>query len=148
MKTAVDVCYVKSKAEVLPCLVEVELLCEDKFHTFLRVIETLSRIGVTAKTENVLYQTCHILHKKDKYYIMHFKSLFALDGRMTNTTEYDIARQNKIISLLEAWGLIKVVNPDMIKQPVSSMFEICVVHYDEKKQWELVPKYKIGGYKK
>jgi len=113
---------------------------------FLKVKETLSRIGIASKRSKTLYQSCHILHKRGKYYLVHFKEMFALDGLPSNFVESDLARRNKIANLLEEWGLLKVVNrqPD---EPVSTMDEIKIIPYKTKDQWKLVTKYEIGNKK-
>lgn len=125
----------------------VEVLLEEK-DDFLKVRETLTRIGVAAKKENVLYQSCHILHKQGKYYIVHFKELFELDGKPSSLTENDFARRNTIANLLDEWGLIKVVNPDQIKEPKAPLAQIKIIAFKEKHDWELVAKYNIGKKKK
>ena len=112
---------------------------------FLKVRETLSRIGVASRKERKLYQSCHILHKQGKYYIVHFKELFSLDGLPTNISENDIARRNTIVSLLEEWGLVKIVNPPKAESPQVSLAQIKILPYREKDEWELVPKYHIGN---
>tara|TARA_Y100001938_G_C8080648_1_gene428825 strand:- start:1254 stop:1655 length:402 start_codon:yes stop_codon:yes gene_type:complete len=122
--------------------VEIRLNEDDDF---LKVKETLTRIGVSSKKEKKLYQSCHILHKKGKYYIVHFKELFSLDGLPTNISENDIARRNTIVSLLEEWGLVKIVNPPKAESPQVSLAQIKILPYREKDEWELVPKYHIGN---
>tara|TARA_Y100000004_G_scaffold195412_1_gene262340 strand:- start:2076 stop:2477 length:402 start_codon:yes stop_codon:yes gene_type:complete len=122
--------------------VEVLLTEEDDF---LKVKETLTRIGVSSKKEKKLYQSCHILHKRGKYYIVHFKELFSLDGLPTNISENDIARRNTIVSLLEEWGLLKIVNQSKAESPQVSLAQIKILPYKEKEDWELVPKYHIGN---
>ena len=122
-------------------LVEVTLAQKDDF---LKVRETLTRIGVAAKKENVLYQSCHILHKQGKYYIVHFKELFALDGKPSSIVENDYARRNAIVNLLAEWGLVKVVNPEMIKEPRAPLSQIKIIAFKNKNEWELVAKYNIG----
>ena len=112
---------------------------------FLKVKETLTRIGVSSKREKKLYQSCHIFHKKGKYYIVHFKELFSLDGLPTNISENDIARRNTIASLLEEWGLLKIVNQEKSESPQVSLAQIKILPYREKEDWELVPKYHIGN---
>jgi len=114
---------------------------------FLKVKETLTRIGVASKKDQTLYQSCHILHKQGKYYIVHFKELFALDGRPTNLSESDIARRNTIANLLDEWGLIKLVNEDKTKEPVTPLNQIKILPHKEKDQWQLVSKYSIGKKK-
>lgn len=114
---------------------------------FLKVKETLTRIGISSKTENKLYQSCHILHKKGKYYIVHFKELFMLDGMPTTFPESDIARRNTIANLLAEWGLVKLVEVNKSKEPVVPVSYLKILPYGEKKNWELVPKYNIGRKK-
>lgn len=114
---------------------------------FLKVKETLTRIGISSKTENKLYQSCHILHKKGKYYIVHFKELFMLDGMPTTFPESDIARRNTIANLLAEWGLVKLIEPSKSKEPVVPVSYLKILPYGEKKDWELVPKYNIGRKK-
>ena len=113
--------------------VEVLLTEEDDF---LKVKETLTRIGVSSKKEKKLYQSCHILHKRGKYYIVHFKELFSLDGLPTNISENDIARRNTIVSLLEEWGLLKIVNQSKAESPQVSLAQIKILPYKEKEDWE------------
>jgi hypothetical protein len=125
--------------------VEVILVEEDDF---LKVRETLTRIGVSSRKERVLYQSCHILHKQSKYYIVHFKELFALDGKPATITENDIQRRNAIANLLEEWGLIKVVNYDIIENNMAPIHQIKIISFKEKDDWELVAKYNIGKKKK
>lgn len=125
--------------------VEVALVEEDDF---LKVRETLTRIGVSSRKERVLYQSCHILHKQGKYYIVHFKELFALDGKPSTITENDIQRRNAIANLLEEWGLIKVVNYDIIENNMAPIHQIKIISFKEKDDWELVAKYNIGKKKK
>lgn len=125
--------------------VEVVLVEEDDF---LKVRETLTRIGVSSRKEKVLYQSCHILHKQGKYYITHFKELFALDGKPSTITENDIQRRNAIANLLEEWGLIKVVNYDIIRDNMAPIHQIKIISFKEKDDWELVAKYNIGKKKK
>ena len=108
---------------------------------FLKVRETLSRIGVASRKEKKLYQSCHILHKQGKYYIVHFKELFALDGKETNLNENDISRRNSIAGLLGDWGLIEIVGEVEPKAPLS---QIKVIAFKEKDEWELETKYNIG----
>ena len=111
---------------------------------FLKVRETLSRIGVASRKERKLYQSCHILHKQGKYYIVHFKELFALDGKKTNLSENDIARRNTITNLLKDWGLIHIIGDLTAVAPLS---QIKVLSFDEKKDWILETKYNIGKKK-
>jgi len=125
-------------------MVEVTLVNEDDF---LKVRETLTRIGVASRKEKKLYQSCHILHKKGKYYIVHFKELFALDGKPSNFGEQDIARRNTIANLLSEWGLIKVVNKEMSQDPLAPISQVKILPFKEKDHWELVAKYNIGKKK-
>ena len=111
---------------------------------FLKVRETLSRIGVSSRKEKKLYQSCHILHKQGKYYIVHFKELFALDGKEHNITENDIGRRNSIAGLLKDWGLVSFDNTPELKAPLS---QIKVISFKEKSEWVLEPKYNIGKKK-
>ena len=112
---------------------------------FLKVRETLSRIGVASRKNKTLFQPCHILHKQGKYYIVHFKELFALDGKDTNISENDIARRNTIANLLTDWGLVKVVKEsDVEAAPLS---QIKVISFKEKNEWSLETKYNIGKKK-
>ena len=111
---------------------------------FLKVRETLSRIGVSSRKEKKLYQSCHILHKQGKYYIVHFKELFALDGKEHNITENDIGRRNSIAGLLKDWGLVSFENNPEPKAPLS---QIKVISFKEKSEWVLEPKYNIGKKK-
>jgi hypothetical protein len=111
---------------------------------FLKVRETLSRIGVASRKENKLYQSCHILHKQGKYYIVHFKELFALDGKETNITENDISRRNTISELLKDWGLIEIIGENEPKAPLS---QIKVISFKDKNDWILETKYNIGKTK-
>ena len=111
---------------------------------FLKVRETLSRIGVSSRKEKKLYQSCHILHKQGKYYIVHFKELFALDGKEHNITENDIGRRNSIASLLSDWDLIGI---DSVPEPKAPLSQIKVISFKEKSEWELDPKYNIGKKK-
>ena len=114
---------------------------------FLKIKETLTRIGVASRKEKKLYQSCHILHKQGKYYIVHFKELFSLDGKPTDFTEEDKGRRNTIALLLEEWGLIKIVNNSSVKDPRSPLSQIKILPFKEKNDWELVAKYNIGRKK-
>ena len=111
---------------------------------FLKVRETLTRIGVSSRKEKVLYQSCHILHKQGRYYITHFKELFALDGKPSNISENDIQRRNAIAKLLEEWGLIKILNPKLLEDNVAPLHQIKIISFKEKDGWELIAKYNIG----
>lgn len=126
---------------LLDTLIEVKLKNEDDF---LKVRETLTRIGVASKKDHKLYQSCHILHKQGLYYIVHFKELFLLDGKPSNFGEEDKARRNTITNLLAEWGLIDIVVPGSTKEPVALLSQIKVLPYKEKDEWELVAKYNIG----
>ena len=112
---------------------------------FLKIRETLSRIGVASRKEKELFQSCHILHKKGKYYIVHFKELFKLDGKQTNFDESDLGRRNTIIDLLRQWNLVKVLNPQQILDPRAPLSQIKVIPYREKNEWKLTQKYSIGN---
>jgi len=111
---------------------------------FLKVRETLTRIGVSSRKEKVLYQSCHILHKQGRYYIVHFKELFALDGKPSNLTENDIQRRNAIANLLEEWGLIKILNKSLMKDNIAPLHQIKIISFKEKDEWQLITKYNIG----
>ena len=108
---------------------------------FLKVRETLSRIGVASRKEKKLYQSCHILHKQGHYFIVHFKELFALDGKPTNLSQNDIERRNAIAALLEDWGLIELIG---LSEPRAPLSQIKILSYKEKDEWELETKYNIG----
>lgn len=110
---------------------------------FLKVRETLTRIGIASKKDNTLYQSCHILHKQGRYFIVHFKELFALDGKDSNITSGDIERRNAITALLQDWDLLKIVNTSKAEQK-ASLSQIKVVSFKEKNDWNLVAKYNIG----
>jgi hypothetical protein len=123
-------------------LVEVKLRnAED----FLKVRETLSRIGLASKKENTLYQSCHILHKQGKYYIVHFKELFLLDGKDSSLSEGDVARRNRIIHLLDEWELIEIVDYTKVEDPIAPLNQIKIIPFKEKDKWNLVTKYTIGS---
>ena len=121
-------------------MVEVSLKEPDDF---LKVRETLTRIGVASRKEKKLYQSCHILHKKGQYYIVHFKELFALDGKKANLSENDVQRRNRIIKLLSDWGLVEIVKEEVIKD-AAPLSQIKCIAYREKDQWFLESKYNIG----
>jgi hypothetical protein len=125
----------------------VEVTLQDP-QNFLKVRETLTRIGVSSRTEKKLYQSCHILHKKGKYYIVHFKELFALDGLSSSFPDSDKARRNTISNLLEEWGLVKIVNKTLTADPVCPISHMKILPYSEKKDWQLIPKYTIGSKQK
>ena len=129
---------------VLESLIEVRLGEEDDF---LKVRETLTRIGVASRKDKTLYQSCHILHKQGKYYIVHFKELFALDGKPTDFSDEDRGRRNTVVKLLSDWGLIAVVDPDKIEDPQTPLNQIKILPFKEKNEWSLVTKYNIGRKK-
>lgn len=110
---------------------------------FLKVRETLTRIGVASRKDRKLYQSCHILHKQGRYFIVHFKELFLLDGKKSNLEENDVARRNTIATLMSDWGLIEVVNKERMEL-IAPLRQIKIISYRDKDQWELCPKYNIG----
>jgi len=110
---------------------------------FLKVRETLTRIGVASRRENRLYQSCHILHKQGRYFIVHFKELFLLDGKKSNLEDSDIQRRNTIATLLADWGLVRIVNTEQAKD-CAPLRQIKIIGFKEKDEWELCPKYNIG----
>ena len=111
---------------------------------FLKIRETLSRIGVASRKERKLYQSCHILHKQGKYYITHFKELFALDGKPSNISENDIQRRNAIANLLEEWGLVTIQNKELMKDNIAPLHQVKIISFKEKNDWQLITKYNIG----
>lgn len=111
---------------------------------FLKIRETLTRIGIASKKDNILYQSCHILHKRGQYAIVHFKELFLLDGKPTDITESDLARRDSIARRLEEWGLVTIVHPEEIEISPDMINQIKVLSFKEKNQWQLVAKYNIG----
>lgn len=127
--------------------VEIKLPSSD---SFLKIKETLTRMGIASRKDRILYQSCNILHKKDKetdksrYAIMHFKELFILDGKHDNLDEEDIARRNTIVNLLEEWDLLEVVDPSQIEDPVAPLNKIKILSYKEKGSWSLESKYTVG----
>lgn len=121
--------------------IEVSLNEQDDF---LKVRETLTRIGVSSRKERVLYQSCHILHKQGRYYIVHFKELFALDGKPSNLSENDIQRRNAIANLLEEWGLVKILNRKLLEDNIAPLHQIKIISFREKDDWQLITKYNIG----
>jgi len=123
-------------------LVEVSLKNPEDF---LKVKETLSRIGLASKKDNTLYQSCHILHKQGKYYIVHFKELFLLDGKNADFSEGDLARRNRIVNLLDEWDLIEQVDLDKTETPEAPLNQIKIIPFKEKDKWNLVTKYTIGN---
>ena len=124
-------------------MVEIKLGQPDDF---LKVRETLTRIGVASRSDKKLFQSCHILHKQGKYFIVHFKELFLLDGKHSDFSENDLQRRNRITKLLSDWGLVTVVDPDMIEN-ASSVSQIKILPHKEKGEWTLIPKYSIGSKK-
>ena len=124
--------------------VEIKLGEEDDF---LKVKETLTRIGVASRKERTLYQSCHILHKQGRFVIIHFKEMFALDGKPSNFSEEDKGRRNTIAVLLEDWGLVRIVDKQTIAKPRASLSEIKILPHKEKNDWVLVQKYNIGKKK-
>lgn len=124
--------------------VEIRLGEEDDF---LKIRETLTRIGVASRKDKTLYQSCHILHKQGRYAIVHFKELFELDGKPSNFSDEDKGRRNTIAKLLEDWGLIKIAYPEASKSPVSPLSQIKILPFKEKDDWTLVAKYNIGRKK-
>jgi hypothetical protein len=129
---------------LIETLLEVTIAEEEDF---LKIKETLTRIGVASRKDKKLYQSCHILHKQGKYYIVHFKELFALDGKPSNFSDDDKGRRNTIATLLEEWGLINIVDKAQAENPKTPMNQIKVLPYKEKDAWELVTKYNIGRKK-
>ena len=125
-------------------MLEVDLIEPDNF---LKVRETLTRIGIASRKDKKLFQSCHILHKQGKYFIVHFKELFALDGKESDISMSDIERRNVIAELLQDWGLLKILDKAKA-EPKASLSQIKVVSFKEKGEWELVPKYNIGGIKR
>lgn len=131
--------------DFLDNLIEVRIAEEEDF---LKIKETLTRIGVASRKEKKLYQSCHIFHKQGKYYIVHFKEMFAIDGKPSNFSEEDKGRRNKIAELLQDWGLLKVVESEYIKSPIASMSQIKIINHKEKNDWTLEAKYNMGRKKK
>lgn len=131
-------------SSLLDSLVEVRIGEEGDF---LKIKETLTRIGIASRKERKLFQSCHILHKQGRYYIVHFKELFALDGKSSNLSDEDVSRRNTIANLLQDWGLLKVVNPAS-KDSLASLSGIKILSHKEKNEWELVAKYNIGKKKR
>lgn len=126
---------------IVETLVEVKLSQPDDF---LKVKETLTRIGVPSRKSNTLFQSCHILHKQGKYYITHFKELFALDGKPTNFSEEDKGRRNTIAALLADWGLVSLVDKAAVSEPRTSIGKIKIIPHRDKGEWKLESKYSIG----
>jgi hypothetical protein len=129
-------------SDIVDEFVEIRLKSED---SFLKIKETLTRIGIASKHKRELYQSCHILHKKGKYYIVHFKELFKLDGKPSNFDDVDLARRNTIVDLLKGWDLLDVVDESKIKDPKAPLNQIKVLKHIEKSEWTLIPKHSIGN---
>ena len=129
--------------DMIDSMIEVRLKEADDF---LKVRETLTRIGIASRKDKTLFQSCHILHKQGKYYIVHFKELFALDGKRANITVNDVQRRNRIIQLLLDWGLVSVVSADKVND-IAPLNQIKVISYKEKNDWNLETKYNIGKKK-
>ena len=125
-------------------LVEIELNDEEDF---LKIRETLTRIGVASRKDKTIYQSCQILHKRGKYYIVHFKELFALDGKKTNFNENDLGRRNTITNLLAEWGLLNLVDANSSSEPTVPLSQIKILSFKDKSNWNLVAKYNIGNKK-
>ena len=111
---------------------------------FLKIRETLTRIGVASRKDNKLYQSCHILHKQGRYFIVHFKELFLLDGKKSNLEENDVARRNSIATLMSDWGLLTIEGRDKL-EPIAPLRQIKIISFKDKNQWNLCPKYNIGN---
>jgi hypothetical protein len=129
---------------VFDSLIEVRIGEEEDF---LKIKETLTRIGIASKKEKKLFQSCHIFHKQGKYYIVHFKEMFVVDGKPSNLSEEDISRRNKIVDLLQSWELLKVVDPEKIKSPQAPISLIKIINHKEKNEWVLESKYNMGRKK-
>jgi hypothetical protein len=136
----------KHIADIIRDCVEIRLTSPENF---LKVKETLTRIGIASRKEKILYQSCHVLHKQGKYYIVHFKELFLLDGKAsrTNFEDADRARRNTIANLLAEWGLIELVDPDRSASPVAAANQVTILPFREKMDWTLIAKYEIGKRK-
>ena len=129
---------------IVDSLIEVSLKQDDDF---LKVRETVTRIGVASRKDRKLFQSCHILHKQGKYYIVHFKELFKLDGKPSSITDEDIGRRNTITNLLAEWGLIDIRVPNSTADPIAPLSQVKIIPFKDKDQWELVAKYNIGKKK-
>ena len=127
--------------EIVESLVEISL---NDPQDFLKIRETLTRIGVSSRVGNKLYQSCHILHKRGKYYITHFKELFALDGLPSKMSEDDYARRNTIVGLLAEWNLVGIPDTKKCEEPLASLRRIKIISHKDRHDWELIPKYHIG----
>ena len=132
----------KSVSVDLDSLAEVELADDEDF---LKVRETLTRIGIASRKEKTLFQSCHILHKRGKYYIVHFKELFSLDGKVSNFNENDLGRRNTIVNLLAEWGLLSLVDVKKSAEPVVPLGQVKIITHKDKGDWNLVAKYNIGN---
>jgi hypothetical protein len=129
---------------IVDSLIEVKIAEEEDF---LKIKESLTRIGIASRKEKKLYQSCHILHKQGRYYIVHFKELFLLDGKPSNFSDEDRGRRNAIVALLSQWGLIRIVDESTIKSPCSPISQIKILKHTEKNEWILEAKYNIGRRK-
>ena len=127
--------------KIVESLVEISL---NDPQDFLKIRETLTRVGVSSRVGNKLYQSGHILHKRGKYYITHFKELFALDGLPSKMTDDDYARRNTIVGLLAEWNLVKIVDEEKCQEPLASLRRIKIISHKNRHEWELIPKYHIG----
>lgn len=139
---------VSSQRESIP--VDLESLAEIELNDdedFLKIRETLTRIGIASRKDRTLYQSCHILHKRSRYYIVHFKELFALDGKPTNFSDNDLGRRNSIVNLLAEWGLLNLVDAKKTSEPVVPLGQIKIIAHKDKPDWDLVAKYNIGNKK-
>ena len=130
---------------IVDTLLEVRIAEEEDF---LKIKETLTRIGVASKKDKKLYQSCHILHKRGRYYIVHFKELFLLDGKQSEFSDDDTARRNAIANLLEEWNLVTIVERNRFKEPMASLNQIKIIPHKEKTSWILEAKYSIGSKKR
>ncbi len=128
----------------LESLAEIELNDDEDF---LKIRETLTRIGIASRKDRTLYQSCHILHKRSRYYIVHFKELFALDGKPTNFSDNDLGRRNSIVNLLAEWGLLNLVDAKKTSEPIVPLGQIKIIAHKDKSDWDLVAKYNIGNKK-
>ena len=126
---------------IIEKMIEIKLKADDDF---LKIKETLTRMGVASKKTKTLFQSCHILHKQGKYYIVHFKELFSLDGKPSDFTDEDEGRRNCIVKLLEEWGLLSVVDKAKSEMPMIPVSKLKIIPFKEKSEWELVAKYNIG----
>lgn len=131
-----------SQEELLQSFVEIEINDSDDF---LKIRETLTRMGVLNSQRNTLFQSCHILHKRGKYYILHFKELFGLDGKQAIMSREDYARRNTIAGVLEKWGMCQILNPDVCKEPqLIERNSLSIISFSDKNKYKLIPKYQIG----